>query len=172
MPPGRVAVALRELHAALARLSADLRSRLPAYTHDLPWIRSLLSDSRRLAALRSDDRELLAGTFDRLRRLLDEQATPATHIAIHGSPHSYNVLQVDGEPRFIDFETTCTGPMEWDLAHVDSASGGRLLWLCAGMASLKTAVLCWADVGRGDFREHAELHLENIRSKVAPELFG
>ena len=32
---------------------------------------------------------------------------------IHGSPHPYNLLLVDGAPRFIDFETTCIGPVEW-----------------------------------------------------------
>jgi hypothetical protein len=88
------------------------------------------------------------------------------------------VLAVEGEPRFIDFETACTGPMEWDLAHVEAGFESfhgdsfdrRLLWLCRSMASLKTAVLCWADVDRGDFREHAELHLENVRENVAPRL--
>jgi len=39
------------------------------------------------------------------------------HVVIHGSPHPYNVLLADGEPRFIDFEATCIGPVEWDLAH-------------------------------------------------------
>lgn len=175
----RFVAALRKLHAALAGLSVDLQSRLPAYTHDLPWVRSLLTDPASIPALRPDDRRLLASTFDRLLPALEQRAPPATHRAIHGSPHSYNVLIVEGEPRFIDFETTCTGPMEWDLAHVEagfeSSYGDSfdryLLWLCRSMASLKTAVLCWSDVERGDFREHAVLHLENIRSNVAPRLF-
>jgi Ser/Thr protein kinase RdoA (MazF antagonist) len=39
---------------------------------------------------------------------------------LHGSPHDLNVLGPSTNlPRFIDFETMCTGPFEWDLAHVD-----------------------------------------------------
>jgi thiamine kinase-like enzyme len=118
----------------------------------------------------------LATTFDRLEAQLDALAPPDSHVVIHGSPHPYNVLLVDGEPLFIDFETACTGPVEWDLAHLEpelgssysGSSPARLLWACRGMASIKTAVWCSADVDRGDLRDHAEMHLAHIRTSVAP----
>lgn len=96
---------------------------------------------------------------------------------LHGEPHSNNVLIVGGEPVFMDFETASTGPVEWDLAYIDEFGYGlpvdsRLLWLCQGMVSVKTAVLCWADVERGDFREHAEWHLSHVRTSIAPQVLS
>jgi thiamine kinase-like enzyme len=42
---------------------------------------------------------------------------------LHGEPHPGNLLAANGGPRFIDFETCCVGPVEFDLAHVpDDAS--------------------------------------------------
>ncbi len=60
------------------------------------------------------------------------------HVVIHGSPHPYNVLLVNGKPTFIDFETACIGPIEWDLAHMSpdtarsyaGAIDSRLLETC------------------------------------------
>jgi hypothetical protein len=172
----RVASALRRLHTALGRISPDLRASLPSYLRELQLVRTLLTDPSGLPALSEADRRLLATVFDRLKVYLDELAPAGSHVVLHGSPHSYNVLLVDDEPVFIDFETACTGPMEWDLAHVDpeaEQSYGapvheRLIWVCRSMASVKTAAFCWADVERGDLREHAELHLAHVRTAVAP----
>jgi thiamine kinase-like enzyme len=102
---------------------------------------------------------------------MHELSPPPTHITIHGAPHSYNILLVEGEPRFIDFETTCVGPCEWDLAHTDSevseaysrVTNFELLRVCRDMVSLKTAAWCWADVERGDLRYHAEIHLAQVK---------
>jgi hypothetical protein len=84
---------------------------------------------------------------------------------------------VDGEPSFIDFETACIGPVEWDVAYIDELEYGlpvnpRLLWVCQGMVSVKTAILCWRDVERGDFREHAEWHLSHVRTNIAPQVLS
>ena len=32
---------------------------------------------------------------------------------------------VDGEPMFIDFETVCYGPVEWDLCHLEPSVAHR-----------------------------------------------
>jgi hypothetical protein len=174
----RVATALRRLHTALGRISPGLRASLPSYLRELQLVRSLLTDPFGLPALPEADRCLLATVFDRLKVDLDELAPVESHVVLHGSPHSYNVLLVRDEPAFIDFETTCTGPMEWDLAHVDPEAEqsygapvhARLIWVCRSMASVKTAAFCWADVDRGDLREHAELHLAHVRTAVAPHV--
>jgi hypothetical protein len=174
--PERVAPALRRLHLALARISPGLRSLLPTYLRELSYVRALLMDRASLTALPQADRDLLIETFERLRVELLALAPAGSHLVIHGAPHAYNVLLVADEPRFIDFETVCTGPPEWDMAHLDPqaerhygpALHTRLLWACRGMASVKTAVLCWADVNRGDLRDHAEWHLAHVRDSVAP----
>ncbi len=176
--PASVGVAMRRLHFALAQISPGLRARLPSYERELALARVLLADSAGAPALRGSDRQLLSATFDRLFAILQQRAPADSHIAIHGSPHSYNVLRVDGERRFIDFETACTGPAEWDAANlcdeaVESyalALDRQLLWACRGMASVWTAALCWQDVERGDMREHAEMHLKNVRENVAPHV--
>ena len=53
---------------------------------------------------------------------------------------------VNGGPRFIDFETVCEGPIEWDLAHIateaaaayPAAVDAETLRLCRARASVKT----------------------------------
>jgi len=95
------------------------------------------------------------------------------HVVIHGSPHPYNVLLADGEPRFIDFEATCIGPVEWDLAHTSpdtvhhytGAVDAQLLENCRDLVRVKTAAWCWADVDRGDLRQHAEMHLAYLKRR-------
>jgi thiamine kinase-like enzyme len=37
---------------------------------------------------------------------------------LHGEPHPGNVLTTKNGLLFIDFETCCRGPIEYDLAHV------------------------------------------------------
>ncbi len=183
-PPGAelftrgVALALRRLHAALARLSPALKASLPSYMRDLSYVRSLLADYAALPAMSRVDRELLASTYDRLKSRVDGLVSADRRIAIHGEPHSYNVLIVESEPAFIDFESVCIGPLEWDLACLDEQAmplfgevvQPELLWLCGGMASVKAATLCTADIDRGDMREHAEWHLAQIREHVAPSV--
>lgn len=176
--PGEVAAALRPLHGALASISSPLRASLPSYVRELESARGLLTNAAALPSLPEADRRMLLATFDVLGASLSELAPPASHVVLHGSPHGYNVLRVRGEPRFIDFETTCTGPVEWDLAFVEASAGsryglplaGRLLRICRAMASVMTAAFCWSDVGRGDLREHAMWHLEHVRTNVAPLL--
>lgn len=175
IPAARTATALRSLHLALHRLSAPLRATLPSYLKELEFIRAMLLDSAALPALAGADRELLKRAFDTLRSQLLALAPPASHIVLHGAPHDHNILLVGNEPRFIDFETTCTGPVEWDAAYLEPEAErfygqplqAELLRVCRAMASVKTAVWCWADVERGDLREHAEWHLAQVKAHHA-----
>jgi len=178
VPPARLGAAMGRLHSTLAQVSTAVRTRLPSYLREVEVAGAVLADAARAPALAQTDRQLLAVAFDRLLTTLKCATQPGSHVVIHGSPHSYNVLLADGEPLFIDFETACTGPAEWDVAHLGSEAGAyypgsldsRLLWACRGMASVWTAALCWCDVERGDLREHAEMHLDHVRTHVAPHL--
>jgi Ser/Thr protein kinase RdoA (MazF antagonist) len=166
---------MQRLHAAYAAISSELRADLPSYMTELEFVSNVLCDAERLSELRDVDRHLLRDTFDRLRIRLQTLSPDETHMVIHGSPHPYNVLTVDGEPRFIDFETTCIGPWEWDLAHTApdtephyaGVANAQLLRLCRDMVSVKTAAWCWADVNRGDLRYHAEVHLARVKEIFA-----
>jgi len=173
----RVASALRRLHEAYSQISTELRADLPSYFAELDSVSQLLRDSRRLASLPESDRQLLIRAFDALKERMHELSPPHTHITIHGAPHPYNILLVNGEPCFIDFETTCLGPYEWDLAHTapevseaySRTTNSELLRVCRDMVSLKTAVWCWADVERGDLRYHAKIHLANVKRSFAED---
>ena len=175
MPPASIASALHALHGAYRQLSPALRRRLPSYRAELRSVAVLLRDAPRLHALPETDRQTLIRIFDHLEQRVPEP-TGETEDVIHGSPHLHNVLLVDGQPRFIDFETTCTGPIEWDLAHLapDAAThyGGAvdtaLLETCRDLARVHAAAWCWADADRGDLREHAEAHLAYLKTAFGP----
>jgi hypothetical protein len=108
-----------------------------------------------------------------LKAQLDELAPPDSWVVLHGSPHSYNVLVVGNEPVFIDLESTCFGPVEWDVAHLAPAAGEHafqsaragVIELCRNMVQIKTAALCAAEIDRGDMRAHAKYHLAAIKQK-------
>jgi Phosphotransferase enzyme family len=178
MPVDVMAEAMHEIHRALSQLSVPLKKSLPPYTEELAKARSLLETPAALPQVSDSDRHLLTTTFLRLAAELDSLAPESSHQVIHGSPHSYNVLWSGGKPRFIDWETTCFGPLEWDLAHIGEEAAAlypfpvnsRLLWLCRAMASVKTAAFCFADAHRGDLAEHAQWHLAHIKGDVAPHL--
>ena len=51
-----------------------------------------------------------------LRRAISDRG--AAEQLLHGEPHPGNVLSTKNGPLFIDLETCCRGPVEFDLAHV------------------------------------------------------
>lgn len=181
-PPGgatissmHLAVALRRLHASLGAISSEMRARLPSFLEELGAVRVLLTDGSRLVSLSERDRLLLLHAFDRLAAELQTAMRSSVQRLIHGSPHRLNVLLADVELRFIDFETVCVGPIEWDLAHLEpevaldygEAVNKRLERACRDMAGVKTVAWCWADANRGDLRDHAEFHLAQVRRRFA-----
>ncbi|MGH2346092.1 MAG: phosphotransferase, partial [Chloroflexota bacterium] len=94
---------------------------------------------------------------------------------LHGSPHNGNILVVDGAARFLDLETACVGPLEWDLAHVSDEVVGNypvrvnytLLEVCRALVSVKTATWCWARFEHPALRWHAKHHLRVVKRLVA-----
>lgn len=108
--PARLAAALKRLHEALAGFPGEL----PAFTDQVEEAGNVLSDPTRTPMLPRDDREFLR---DVQNRMLNELGT--FHFAVqplHGEPHlDGNVLRTAEGPIFVDFETACTGPKEWDL---------------------------------------------------------
>src|SRR4029077_5476549 len=65
--------------------------------------------------LRAADRDLLTSTLRRLSTAISERGTAEQ--LLHGEPHLGNVLRTRKGLRFIDFETCCRGPVEFDIAH-------------------------------------------------------
>jgi thiamine kinase-like enzyme len=67
-------------------------------------------------ALADADRELLSDALRTPRRASSDRG--ADEQLLHGEPHPGNVLRTKNGPLFIDLETCCRGPVEFDLAHV------------------------------------------------------
>jgi Phosphotransferase enzyme family len=69
------------------------------------------------------DRVFLSSRLRSLRRAIDDRG--AVEQLLHGEPHPGNVLSTKSGPLFIDLETCCRGPVEFDLAHVPEAVCGH-----------------------------------------------
>jgi dephospho-CoA kinase len=109
--PADYARALERLHAGMRGL--DVAS--PHFTDRVAEAEQVVAscDDARLAEA---DRELLGATLRSLRRAVVDRG--AVEQLLHGEPHPGNLLSTKDGPRFIDLETCCRGPVEFDLAHV------------------------------------------------------
>ncbi|MFD4987963.1 phosphotransferase family protein [Streptomyces sp. NPDC058374] len=59
------------------------------------------------------------------RLVADRDRTPGAGQLLHGEPHPGNVLPTENGPLFIDLETCCRGPVEFDLAHTPEEVGAH-----------------------------------------------
>jgi Ser/Thr protein kinase RdoA (MazF antagonist) len=119
-PPSAGPAAPREISApafaeALHRLHAGLRTidvPAPHFTDRVEHARRLMADHDRTPALPEPDRALLT---EILHRPLPTGERGEQ--LLHGEPHPGNLLATADGPLFIDLETCCRGPLEFDLAH-------------------------------------------------------
>ena len=109
---------------ALARLHAGLRevdAPAPHLTERVDQAQRLVASREDTPALADPDRELLAETLRGWRRRIGEHGRPEQ--LLHGEPHPGNVLTTSRGLLFVDLETCCRGPVEFDLAHVPDDVG-------------------------------------------------
>jgi Ser/Thr protein kinase RdoA (MazF antagonist) len=96
----------------------DLHEALRAYPDPQPVLTPLGDIPAFLARpqtmLSASDVALLAETFDRLTE--DLAATAAPGQILHGDAGASNLMATGGHWVWHDFEDTCSGPVEWDLA--------------------------------------------------------
>ena len=109
------AKALERLHAGMAQLDVIA----PHFSDRATEAQRLVASHHRTPRLEDSDRELLSRTLRSCSRRIDERSSPEQ--LLHGEPHSGNVLKTSGGLLFIDLETCCRGPVEFDLAHVPEA---------------------------------------------------
>lgn len=110
--PGDYADALHRLHAGMRTLDVVT----PHFTDRVAEAQHVVDSSDASPALLDADRDMLASTLRRLRRAILDRT--AAEQLLHGEPHPGNVLATPNGPLFIDLETCCRGPVEFDLAHV------------------------------------------------------
>ena len=167
--PHQLGQALFQLHAAMR----TFRDALPSFLNGLSAVDELLRHPGRVPDLPERDRVLLLSALARLSQELAHIGA-GTH-PLHGSPHDANTLVTDGGIRFVDFETACLGPIEWDLAHVSAETVSDYpgtydpdaLATCRALVSVKTAAWCWANFGHPSLRWHAKHHLSVVRRLMA-----
>lgn len=167
IPARLVASALGVLHAALARIEGT--DQLPAFLEELDVLERKLHDSTFASVLGDADRQRLLRALE-----LSIPSERSGHV-LHGSPHRFNVLSEGGSPLFIDFETVCRGPIEWDLAHLEPAVAeayrgtidSQLLARCRLAVSAKTSAWCWDQADENEeMHEHALHHLQLVREAL------
>jgi len=104
---------------ALGRLHAGMRQvdfATPHFMDRVAQAEQLVASRDRTPDLADADRELLHRTLRNLRRAINDRG--ASEQLLHGEPHPGNVLSTNNGPLFVDLETCCRGPVEFDLAHV------------------------------------------------------
>lgn len=112
---------LRDLHAALRCYPGSLPVLAPL--DDIPVF--LARPQTRLGAA---DRAALAAAFTRLTAEL--AASSPRRQPLHGDAGAMNLMATGGRWVWHDFEDTCSGPVEWDLAATTASprlDGSRIL---------------------------------------------
>ena len=139
--------ALERLHAGMRQL--DVRT--PHFTDRVEGAQRLVENSNLTPGLADADRGLLITTLRSRRQAIIDRG--AAEQLLHGEPHPGNVLSTKSGLLFIDFETCCRGPVEFDLAHVPEEVSARyaaadedLLIECRGLVLAMVAAWRW-DLG-------------------------
>jgi hypothetical protein len=110
--PAAYAEALKQLHAGMRKVDA----RAPHFTDRVAEAQQLVEGRHLTPELAGADRELLTSTLRSRRQAIGDRGAPEQ--LLHGEPHPGNVLGTKSGLLFIDLETCCRGPVEFDLAHV------------------------------------------------------
>ncbi|WP_329483998.1 aminoglycoside phosphotransferase family protein [Kribbella sp. NBC_01484] len=113
--PVDYAKALERLHAGMRKV--DVES--PRFTDRIAEAEEIVGNPDLSPELADADRVFLSSRLGSLRRAIDDRG--AVEQMLHGEPHPGNLLSTKNGPLFIDFETCCSGPVEFDLAHVPEA---------------------------------------------------
>jgi Ser/Thr protein kinase RdoA (MazF antagonist) len=115
LSPADYADALSRLHVGMQHV--DLAT--PHFTDRVREAQLLVGSRDRTPDLGDADRDLLMNTFSRVMPVIAGRGVAEQ--LLHGEPHPGNVLNTKHGPLFIDLETACRGPLEFDLAHVPVA---------------------------------------------------
>ena len=110
--PPEYAQALERLHAGMRQIDVAA----PHFTDRVAEAQRLVGNRAHTPELAEADRELLSNTLRSLRRAIGDRC--AAEQLLHGEPHPGNLLRTKNGLLFIDLETCCRGPVEFDIAHV------------------------------------------------------
>lgn len=163
------AESLQRIHIALADYQADL----PPFTAKVRSCETILHDPARATALAAEDRLFLQDLHKRMCR--DLSGVGGTWQPLHGDAHVGNALVTDAGAIWLDWESVCVGPREWDVGFLPPATwtafpgiDKRLVRKLADARSFCVATWCWAEFDRSAAtREAAIYHLQRLKRRFA-----
>jgi hypothetical protein len=165
-----LAGALRRFHELAQGFSGFDHGSVPRYDEVVADVRRRLEEPGFASAMSKDERALVCRAIDSARD--SDQDREESHVILHGSPHGYNVVWTGGRAAFVDFESVCTGPVEWDLAHLDPIAAAaypgtvdaEILRASRVLVAACTTAWCMEGIKQGpDMEAHARTHLGNLR---------
>jgi phosphotransferase family enzyme len=164
--PVEYAGALHRLHVAMQGIGAVA----PHCTERIAEAESLVTNRHETPALGDADRALLLDALRGGREAMCRAANADQ--LLHGEPHPGNLLGTREGPLFIDFETCCRGPIEFDVAHVPEEVSGHypgvdalLLQECRRLVLAMVAAWRWdAQDEFPDGRRHGVNILDLLRN--------
>jgi Ser/Thr protein kinase RdoA (MazF antagonist) len=140
--PGEYAGALARLHAGMRQ--ADLTGDwLPHFMNRVDEAQHLVDDPTNNPEIAGADRELLGTTLRTMSRAIIDRG--ASEQLLHGEPHPGNVLRTRDGLLFVDLETCCRGPVEFDIAHAAVNASGPPIEVAAHYAGADQSLVreCW-----------------------------
>jgi Phosphotransferase enzyme family len=153
------AASLQRLHAALATFDADL----PSFITKVESCETILGNPIEAPRLGKDDRLFLERAYRKLREQLN--GVRSVWQPLHGDAHLGNVLINGSGAIWMDLESACSGPLEWDVVSLPMATwpafngiDADLMRLLAEVRSLCVAVWCWAEFDRSEAAAEAAVH--------------
>jgi hypothetical protein len=142
--PSEYAGALERLHAGL-RLVDVARSgvAVPHFIDRVAEAQGLVDDPTNNADLTAADRELLARALASMSDVILGRGGPEQ--LLHGEPHPGNLLRTREGLLFVDLETCCRGPVEFDIAHAAIGAAGPPMEVAAHYAGADPSLVraCW-----------------------------
>jgi Phosphotransferase enzyme family len=117
--PDDYANALERLHAGMSTVGVPVLH----FSERVAEAQELIASPDRTPTLEDPDRALLARTLDGQIRQVSGRSSAEQ--LLHGEPHVENLLNTEDGPLFIDLETCCRGPVEFDLAHTPAEVSER-----------------------------------------------
>lgn len=161
------AASLKDLHSALADFETDL----PSFVEKVASCGDILADAEQAPRLASSDRCFLQRLYQRLCN--DLQRIGGTWQPIHGDAHSGNALITNAGAVWMDLESVCVGPVEWDIGFLPpetwsefERADAALIRQLADVRSSCVATWCWAEFDRSSAaREAAVHHLDKLKRR-------
>jgi Ser/Thr protein kinase RdoA (MazF antagonist) len=109
--PSEYAQALERLHAGMRQIDVTA----PHFTDRVEEAQWLVATPAQTPELAAADRELLGEALRSLRHTISKRG--GDEQLLHGEPHPGNLLRTEKGLLFVDLETCCRGPVEFDIAH-------------------------------------------------------